>query len=98
MAIQAKHGASAVFSQQDPTMHDLSLLSKVPIPSREVVQALHTTSKDAVANGAKSMDCPHVVTHPTLRLPLWTITYWIEVLSLHETCAPWLLADEALHN
>jgi hypothetical protein len=98
IAIRTKHGVSAFFSQQDPTTHEISHLSKIPIPGKEVVQALCTAFKDAVANGAKSIDCPHVVVHTTPRLPLWTITYWMEVLSLHETRTPWVLADEALHR
>jgi hypothetical protein len=98
IAVQTKHEASAFFSQKDPTTHDLPLLSKIPIPGKEVVQALHTTVKDAVANGAKSIACPHVVVHPTPRLPLWTITYWMEALSLHETRQPWVLADDTLHQ
>jgi hypothetical protein len=96
-AVQTKHGTSAFFSRQDPTIGDLSLLSKIVIPSKEVVEALLTASTDAFTNGAKSVDCPHVVVHPTPRLPLWTITYWAEVLSLHKTRAPWVSAEEALY-
>jgi len=98
ITVQTKHGASAFFSQQDPTTSNLSLLSKILIPNREVVKALHAVSEDAFANGAKSIDCLHVVMHPTPRLPLWTIAYWAEVLSLHETRTPWVLAEEALHK
>jgi hypothetical protein len=78
-------------------MGDLSLLSKIVIPSKDMVKALLAASMDAFANGAKSINCPHVVVHPTPRLSLWTIAYWAEVLSLHKTCAPWVLAEEALY-
>ena len=90
--------------------HQLSFLSKIPLqvtyhsfqglwpPGKEVVKALCTTCKDVIANGAKSIDCPHITMHRTPRLPLWAITYWTEVLSLHKTPAPWVLADEALHK
>jgi hypothetical protein len=94
--LKTKHGASAFFSQKKPTMDDLSIISKIPIPSKDVLEALHTAHEDAITNGATSIDCPHVGMHPTPRLPLWTITYWAEVLSLHETRAPWVLAEEAL--
>jgi hypothetical protein len=62
-----------------------------------MVEALLAASTDAFANDAKSIDCPYIVVHPTPRLPLWTIAYWAEALSLHKTCAPWVLAKEALY-
>jgi hypothetical protein len=103
IAVQTTHQASAFFSHKDPTTGpgNLSLLSKILIPGKEVVKALHAASKDAFTNGAKSIDCPHVMVHPTgltPRLPLWAIAYWTEVLSLHETRAPWVLAEEALQK
>jgi hypothetical protein len=98
ITLKTKHRASAFFSEKDPTTNNLSLLSKIPMPSREVLETLHTTCEDAITNGAASVDCSHVVMHPTLRLPLWIITYWTKVFGLHETRAPWVLAEEALQK
>jgi hypothetical protein len=77
IAVQTVPGTSAFFSKQDPTTCNLSLLSKILIPSKEAVKVLYAGSKDAFTNGTKSIVCPHVMMHPTLRLPLWTIAYCI---------------------
>jgi hypothetical protein len=97
ITLRTEHKAAAFFSSREPTTDDLLHLSKIPTPSAEVVEALHTTCKDAITNGATSIECHHIM-HPTPRLPLWIITYWTEVISLHKTRAPWVLAEEALQK
>lgn len=89
---------SAFFSQHAPTTDDVSLISKLPVPSIPTIQGLHQACKSTFLSENASFLCPHAPLASGLRVPLWTITYWTEVIDLRKTREPWVRAEAALRK
>jgi hypothetical protein len=92
------HRALAFFSRHPPTIEDVSLISKIPVPSVETVKELQQTCKAAHTLGHASVVCPHAPLGSDKRAPLWIITYWTEVINLCATREPWVRAEAALRK
>ena len=75
------------FSTDEPTI-DYSILTTRPIPSREFLSKLNDAAGQAWLNGAKSI-VDHRFNDGTDRLPLWTVTFWMEVARCEEICSHW---------
>src|ERR1700728_10241 len=84
------HLPAAFFSRHGPTVDDVGLISKIPVPTAETVKELHLACKSAVSMGNMSVVCPHTALASEKRVPLWIITYWTEVINLRTTREPWV--------
>lgn len=90
-----QHTASQFFSNCTPTMEDVIIIQKIPIPPAKTVADLVVESKAAVLSGARSVKCQHAPSASQQNLPVWVIPYWAEVLELRSTFRKaWLQAEE----
>jgi hypothetical protein len=89
---------SAFFSCHAPTVEDVSLISKIPVPSVEMVKELHLVCKTTRTSGYPSVVCPHAPLGSNKYFPLWIITYWTEVINLRMTREPWVHAEATLRK
>jgi len=82
------------FSMDQPTITDIGKLCVVPMgPSPSVVKTLMEQCLSFLQRGVKSLTCPHTPDCPgTYYLPIWTLSYWCEVVELqHKHLVPWLV-------
>jgi hypothetical protein len=89
------------FSHHPPTVEDVGLISKIPVPSVETVKELQQACKDSDAHMLGhhvSVLCPHASLGSDERAPLWIIAYWTEVINLRATREPWVRAEVALRK
>ena len=94
----AIHLPSEFFSHHAPTTDDVSLISKIPVPSVPTVKELQQACKSAASSGNTSVICPHAPLASGKRVPLWIITYWTEIINLREMREPWVRAEAALRK
>ena len=92
------HLPSEFFSRHAPTTDDVSLISKIPVPSGVTVKELQQACKSAASSGNTSVVCPHAPLASGKRVPLWIITYWTEIINLREIREPWVRAEAALRK
>jgi hypothetical protein len=92
------HLPAGFFSRHMPTVDDISLISKIPVPAAERVEELREACKSAASMGWTSMVCPHTAMASGMCVPLWIITYWTEVINLCITREPWVHAETALRK
>jgi hypothetical protein len=92
------HLPSSFFSKKFPTVTDHNVIQTIPTPSLVTVKALGQAYKDV--SGFKSIACPHLKKTAAERyLPLWVITYWMEVIELRLTWRePWVHAEKDLRS
>lgn len=82
-----------------PTTTDIGKLHAVPIPPPSVVKTLVEQCSSFLQKGVKSLTCPHAPGCPGTYLPIWTLSYWCEVVELqHKYLVPWLHAEETLQK
>jgi len=93
--VAPQHKTSQYFSNQTPTVEDITIIQKIPIPPAKTVADLVVACKVAVLSGAKSTKCQHAPSVSRQNLPMWVIPYWAEVLELRTTSRKaWLQAAE----
>jgi len=78
---------SAWFSTDSPTTNTNVLLSR-PVPAPEFIKNLETVYSQAWLDGAKSV-VDQRFNDGADRLPLWSISFWKEVIWCHEAQALW---------
>ena len=93
---EAVNPVDTFFSHREPSLMNLSIIATVPLPPITTVMALLEASKGLRDLTFWSVSCPHTGASLESTLPLWVITFWAEVLSLHETQQPWIWAEDAL--
>jgi hypothetical protein len=84
----AGHLSMTFFSQHAPTVDDIGLISKIPVPTAKTLEELHQACKTATLLGSRSVVCPHTALAIGKHAPLWIITYWTEVINLHALHKP----------
>jgi hypothetical protein len=83
------------FSSDSPTIHDIKIIQKIPIPPAKTVEELVAACKMVLLSRKKSIKCHHAPSAYKQNLPVWVIPYWVEVLSLHSTSQKaWMKAEE----
>lgn len=75
-----------------PTITDIEDICAIPTPPLAIVNKL---IKAPELSESQSIHAPELTTH---RLPLWIISYWIQVFHLRPLKKKWLDAEEALHK
>ena len=94
----AGHLPAAFFSRHAPTVDNIGLISKIPVPTAETLEELRQVCKTATSLGSTSVVCPHTALAIGKHVPLWIITYWTEVLNLRALREPWVRAETALRK
>jgi hypothetical protein len=98
--------ASAYFSSEQPNIEDPQTIRMIPLSPSEIVSSLLPHVTVLLAEHTKSTNlklsviCAHIDSITTARrLPLWTITYWTEVLHLQTTIRrPWADTERVLQH
>ena len=75
-----------------PTITDIEDICAILTPPLAIVNKL---IKAPELSESQSIHAPELTTH---RLPLWIISYWIQVFHLRPLKKKWLDAEEALHK
>jgi hypothetical protein len=70
-----RHKPSEFFSSDPPTMDDIRVIQKIPIPPVKIVRELTATCKAALASGTKSVKCQHSPSASGHNLLVWVIPY-----------------------
>jgi hypothetical protein len=77
---------AAFFSKAEPdVVSSPDQIVKIPTPSIETITALGKACKSEDTD-FRSIVCPHTPSGARKHLPIWIITYWIEVV---EICTNW---------
>ena len=94
-----------ICTQQPATTDDPSIICKIPTPGpdsvRKLVEEVHRFTESNVPDIEVSIAPIHVPHKKRLQLPLWIVTYWMEVIRLRTkdgAYARWLQAEEWLHQ
>ena len=89
---------SAYFSFDQPNIEDIQVIKAIPVPPPDVIDTLlcHAAT---LTSTVYSVQCIHLI-HPmatSYRLPLWIISYWLEVSHLRDTIRPpWVTVEQIL--
>ena len=80
-------------SRLTPNTNDITEISLLPMPSEALLKDL---LKCPEIKKSQSFICEHLHGHTGLRVPLWTIGYWLEVLKIHSIKLLWASAQRNL--
>ena len=86
-------------SDEEPTVTDSHTLRCIPISSLSTVQSLFAHIKsESTTFKSRSITCAHLGQKTAARfLPLWIVTYWVEVIDLRGSSGAYTLWKEAEH-
>lgn len=89
---------STYFSFDQPNIEDIQVIKAIPIPPSDVIDMLLCNAA-TLTSTVYSVQCAHLVNPmvTSYRLPLWIISYWLEVSHLHDIIQPpWITVEQIL--
>ncbi len=90
---------SSLLSSEKPTVVDVAVIYRIPLPGaatvKELAQQVHEIALSSPSEMPASIVVLHVSSTQQRTLPMWVITYWVEIMEMHAYWAVWVeaLAD-----
>ena len=96
-ATQSFNGSFApsqkLLSSLTPTITTIEEIQAIPTPPFAVLDELMKAPELSVSQSILSLHAPGFITE---RLPMWTLSYWVQVFHLHPLKKKWLDTEESL--
>lgn len=94
LTVSAPLKPAQFFAKADPdpiTAQTFTLLGRLEMPSKAMIQMLRENVGQAWLDGFKTTKYTHLHDSVTTNFPLWVISFWMAVMDLRETVkSPWM--------
>ncbi|KAG2157541.1 hypothetical protein DEU56DRAFT_906175 [Suillus clintonianus] len=77
--------STSFFSPALPNLNDhFTRLQDMPVLAAPVVRMLAEDTLQHLSNRAQSIQCPHVAGSIERQLPIWVLSYWLQIWKMHD--------------